>query len=131
MDFADPQLIARVQAFEKATESLTGEYSNIAENWAAFTAAGEALAEMSPHAALIHNWYHQADEGTAFPDGEEAHDGAWLELWFAYFDFRASILSSAPSWVTQAHAHEKLMDSLGDIRSWFPAWDINHGVWKS
>lgn len=131
MDFTDPQLTARLQAFEKASESLNGEYGSIAENWAAFTAAGEALAEMSPQAALIHRWYYQDDEGAVFPDGVEEHDGAWYELWYRYLHFREAVLAARPSWVGQAHALDDLANSFSDVRSWFPTWDWERGIWKS
>ncbi len=132
MDFTDPQLIARFQAFEQATENLYGEYAAIAENWGAFVTAADALAEMSPQAVLINGWYNDADEGEAFPDGEVAHDAAWYEMWYAYCDFRAVILTEHHrSWVAQAHALDKLSNSFSDVKSWFPAWDGDYGVWKS
>lgn len=132
MDFTDPQLVARFRAFEEAVENLKGEYTAIAENWGAFVTAANALAEMSPQAELIHGWYNDADEGEAFPDGEVTHDGAWFEMWYAYFDFHALVLAEHHrSWVAQAHGLDKLSNDIGDARSFFPSWDWERGVWKS
>lgn len=132
MDFTDPQLIARLQAFEQAADSLGGEYENITANWGTFVRTADALAEMSPQATLINDWYNDADEGAAFPDGEAAHDAVWYEMWYAYCDFRALILTEHHrSWVAQANAIDKLWNSFGDVRSFFPSWDWEHGIWKS
>lgn len=132
MDFTDKTLIARLQAFSASVVALNGEYEAVAKNWPAFVKAAEALAEMSPQAALIHDWYHNADEGAAFPDGQATHDDAWYEMWYAYFDYREAVLTRHhPSWLAEAHALDKLSDSFSDVRSWFPSWDGDYGVWKS
>lgn len=130
MDFNDPELVTSFRAFEEAAEALNGEYQAVANGWHRLVAAATALVEYSPQAERIHDYYFSTDEGIAFPDGEEQHDEAWLELWYRYFDFSEGVLQDSP-WLTQANSLNEFLNSFSDAKSFFPSWDWERGVWKS